>query len=530
MKRKLFSVLLAVLLLTALALPAGAQQTADAPAAMAVLRSAYWTDDTLYLFSDMTGMESPETVEASLARNNHVLDYTYPKSLANAGSTAHYLLLVDRSLSMSDCRSQIFDFVKAMAKARNTDLKFSVASFDSSCQLVDTALNTVGKVNSALWKITNNRDDSDLCGAAAWALDYLGQNPVPAGDVSNLVVITDGKAWYSTNPGTQQEKAAAAAQNLSAMMTAYPDITVHTLCLGSWDETARNVLSVGRGMHLTASTKAEAAAAGQEMAAYSDNLYRASFSLVGYGNEAYIMENLMFCVGNSLNTVGSVRNISMAAPEGPVTAIPAEPDQTLPPEETTVPTEGSEDPTEDPADPTEEPVDPTAPSEEDPAATVPEEVPAGTQTTEETVPESGAADPADDPDPEKPGWILPAAIGAGVVVLAAALLVLKKTRAPAGSVRMGVEVLSGRVMKLKKLYYLTDQILIGTDRSCHIIIDDPGAAPVNTRIFKQGQMIYIEDMDSPGGTYLGGMRLYSSNRLRSGDDVTIGSVTLRILF
>jgi hypothetical protein len=91
-------------------------------------------------------------------------------------------------------------------------------------------------------------------------------------------------------------------------------------------------------------------------------------------------------------------------------------------------------------------------------------------------------------------------------------------------------VVSLASVKLKKDYYLTTQLLIGTDKRCDVVIEDPGAGSVNTRIFKQGQMIYIEDMDSPGGTLLGGMRLYSSNRLRSGDDITIGTVTLRILF
>ena len=534
MKRKFFSVLLAVLLLVTVVLPVSAQETVIPGA---TLRSAYWTDNTLYLFSDIAGMEAPETIEVTLTRNNQVIGYAYPKSMANANATAHYLLLVDRSLSMSECRSQVFAFVKAMTKTQQTDLKFSVASFDGSCEIVDTGLKSIEQVNSALRTITNNRDESDICGSAAWALEYLGENPVPVGDMSNLVIITDGESWYSSNSGTQQEREAAAAQNAAAMMTAYPDITVHTLCLGSWDETAWGVLSAGRGLHLAAASKAKAGEAGAEMAEYSDNLYRSSFSMVGYGDEAYIMDNLMFCVGNSLNTVGTVRNIAVAAPAASavIPMDPVVPEGTVPPVQTTDPTEESPDPAEESTDPTQETADPTVPVEEPTSETEPQETAAEEETIEVTISETEGTEPAageDEPeDPGKPGWMIPAIIGvAAVAVLAAVLLVLKKTRAPAGSVRMSVEVLSGRVVKLKNLYYLSDQILIGTDRNCHIVIDDPGAAPVNTRIFKQGQMIYIEDMDSPGGTYLGGMRLYSSNRLRSGDDIAIGTVTLRILF
>ena len=43
-------------------------------------------------------------------------------------------------------------------------------------------------------------------------------------------------------------------------------------------------------------------------------------------------------------------------------------------------------------------------------------------------------------------------------------------------------------------------------------------------------MIYIEDMSSPQGTVLNGMRIFSPNRLRSEDEITIGNMVLRALF
>ena len=39
-----------------------------------------------------------------------------------------------------------------------------------------------------------------------------------------------------------------------------------------------------------------------------------------------------------------------------------------------------------------------------------------------------------------------------------------------------------------------------------------------------------EDMDSPQGTALNGMGLFSSNRLRSEDEISIGETVLRVLF
>lgn len=548
MTRKLFSLLLVVLLLMQIPVLVSAEETATP---MATVRSAYWTDSKVHIFTDFTGTNDPEALDVSLMLGNQVISTTKPASLANAGGTAHYLLLVDRSLSMGTCRGQILTFVKAAVKTEKTDLKFSVASFDSDYQMVDTGLETASEISSALRTITYNREDSDICGAAAWALEYLGENTLPAGDVSNLVIITDGQAWYSGSANTQSSSKTAAIQNVSAMMSAYPDIAVHTLCLGNWDAETYAVLSAGRGLHLSATSSAAARTAGAAMADYSDGLCLSTFPLPGYEKEAYAPDNMTFCVGKNLNSVGRVRNVTVAAPQtgAVVPVVPAVPElvppatdptepsgepkapsgeATEPTEETVDPTEETVDPTEETVDPTEETVDPTEETV-DPTA----ETAATDETADATIDATETTGAGEEPEPCPPAtnWpLIAVCVVAAVAVLAAVVLVLKKSRAPADSVRMGVEVLSGRVTKLKKDYYLTEQILIGTDKRCHIVIDDPGAAPVNTRIFKQGQMIYIEDMDSPGGTLLGGMRLYSSNRLRSGDDITIGSVTLRILF
>ena len=84
--------------------------------------------------------------------------------------------------------------------------------------------------------------------------------------------------------------------------------------------------------------------------------------------------------------------------------------------------------------------------------------------------------------------------------------------------------------KLFRIFYLRDQLLIGTGKQCNVVIRDSAAAPVNTRIFTQDQMVYIEDMGSPLGTALNGMRLFTPNRLRSEDEITVGNTVLRVLF
>lgn len=556
MTRKLFSLLLALLLLMQLGVPALATESAGASA---FVRSAYWTDEQVHVFTDFNGTEDPESLTVSLMINNQVVANATPQTLGNAQSTVHYLFLVDRSLSMGGNRSQVLSFLQRALKAENTDFKVSVASFDSDYELLDTGLETYSQVRSVLWDVTYNREESDICGALAWAVAQLGEEGVPVGDVSNVVLITDGTPQYSSNPSIQSKKKAEAAQNASAMMAAYPDVTVHTVCFGSWDADTQTALAGARGLNLKVSSSNSAREAGDTFAAYTDGLCLTKFPLKAAANDAYLTGTMTYCVGKNLTSMGAVRNIAAAAPQGgvvvpvvpnvPELAPPQDPSPTEPVTDPTVPVQpageegeptgettepiGEEtDPTTGETEPTGEETDPTG-GETEPTG---EAVIPGEDEVQDPTDGTGATDATDAAEPDEPtdggmpGWLIGVIIAAVVLVGLAAVVLLKKSRAPAGSVRMRMDVICGNVTKLKKDYYLTDQILIGTDKRCHIVIDDPGAAGINTRIFKQGQMIYIEDMDSPGGTLLGGMRLYSSNRLRSGDEVTIGTVTLRILF
>jgi len=139
--------------------------------------------------------------------------------------------------------------------------------------------------------------------------------------------------------------------------------------------------------------------------------------------------------------------------------------------------------------------------------------------------------PVDPPAPDCPDKMLYiiCAAGAGLILLVVAVVVLaRRSRIRSASVRMRFEVVAGSA-KMKKEYYLAQEILIGSGRNCDIVLcADESCA--NARIFKQGQLIYVEDMGSAGGTLLNGMRIFSSNRLRSGDEITVGTTTLRVLF
>ena len=55
-------------------------------------------------------------------------------------------------------------------------------------------------------------------------------------------------------------------------------------------------------------------------------------------------------------------------------------------------------------------------------------------------------------------------------------------------------------------------------------------ASQSARIFLSDCVVYIEDIGSSDGVYLGGMRLHNANRLRSGDEIAIGSARFRFKF
>ena len=95
---------------------------------------------------------------------------------------------------------------------------------------------------------------------------------------------------------------------------------------------------------------------------------------------------------------------------------------------------------------------------------------------------------------------------------------------------MRLEVLFGTPVGGSGTLYLTDELIIGSSSRCDLRWQDKDISPENTRIFLKEQMVYIEDLGSACGTALGGMRLHAPNRLRSGDEISIGSVRFVLRF
>ena len=72
------------------------------------------------------------------------------------------------------------------------------------------------------------------------------------------------------------------------------------------------------------------------------------------------------------------------------------------------------------------------------------------------------------------------------------------------------------------IYDLDGQIVLGRGEQADIRLDDPFASSTHARLFQQGNIVVIEDLQSTNGTYLNEELLQSPRPLHPGDLVRIG--------
>ena len=100
----------------------------------------------------------------------------------------------------------------------------------------------------------------------------------------------------------------------------------------------------------------------------------------------------------------------------------------------------------------------------------------------------------------------------------------------AHGIYMRLETGAGKYAGKKTDFFLTDELTIGRSRKCDLVWKDRMTSPVHARVFLRDGLIFLEDLGSETGTFLGGMRIYQKNRLRSGDEISIGRSSFRLRF
>lgn len=122
-----------------------------------------------------------------------------------------------------------------------------------------------------------------------------------------------------------------------------------------------------------------------------------------------------------------------------------------------------------------------------------------------------------------------------IIVLVILILFLRKIHAKRQGITSGIVInftmTEGNIKNNQNDYMLNNELFIGLDKSKQrMYISDKYISACHARIFVDDGNIYIEDNASKSGTYLGGMRLYNANRLRSGDEIAIGDVEFVIRY
>lgn len=73
-----------------------------------------------------------------------------------------------------------------------------------------------------------------------------------------------------------------------------------------------------------------------------------------------------------------------------------------------------------------------------------------------------------------------------------------------------------------------DELLMGRNPECGIVIDDPMASRRHARIFLRGEEAFVEDLGSANGVYVAGKKIQEPTRIENGQAIVIGQQ--RLLF
>lgn len=506
--------------------------------------AGYCQGDEFYAFVS-TEDAWPDTVTAKAQLDGSAQAFSMeeaPLPLGEGGCPVSYLLLVDRSGSMRGKRSDrnpqnlVQHFAGALYDAGGDRAKFAVATFDENfnndaTDYTDNRQTLLEGVNS----IQYDAQKTDLTKSILEALDYLEAYHREAGELVNLVLITDG----IPDGGEERLTPAAAAGRIDVSQS----ILFHTFGIGTSDSKSPDSLDslaqLGRGAHTSAlnSRREDAEAAALETASLVSHLYTLRFSLGKAQSE--VTDAMIYFYdqavenGSSVQVFTKLTDVPVLGSTGEVVRkAEAKPIEDFYPSTA----ETSEGDGADEGETSSE-----QPGEEG-GTEEPAENPSGESA--EAAPQTAAKSPSGGETgqgEEKSGSFFPVIpmVFAGIALLAALVagvyLVLRRKRASTGTgggmeIYMRLEVISGQVATKEQDLYLRDELIIGRARSCDIVLKEPDLAKQCARVFLSDHIIWIEDIGAADGVYLGGMRLYNANRLRSGDEISIGNTRFQLKF
>lgn len=476
--KKILSLLLCLGLAGALCISALAAGSAE------IVR-AFVYEGTLYTYVSMDGMEKPVTkAEARLGGQ------TFPatdrlETVRQAGAPVTWLLLVDNSTSMPAFRRETEEFAQALSQAGGENTRFILATFGDAFTVAGEDV-AAGELAEQVEALPFDEDVTRLHTAIGQALDYFEDLPRERNELRCMVILSDA-VQYDPRGGVPYDELLERVE--------HSDVMLHSVGLGT-DQGALDSLgklaSASGGLHqsVDAGTAAEAAV---RLTQSSGGLYVTGFELSGYASQ------------------GGAEQISVTFASDGELICRAEAQVELPPLTGETGTE---------------PQPPIQPP--DTSAETPEEAGGGP-----AVPAAARAD--------LPVGLMAGAAAAALAVIAAAVALLRKKKAapapPAVPVRqtgvyMRLELVRGALAdgREQQELELGGELILGTDPGCDVPVRDNSAAPRHARIFLMEGAVYAENLCVSGGTKVNGTEIQSAQRLRSGDEITVGDVSIRLKF
>lgn len=408
------------------------------------------------------------------------------QSIAESGLPVTYYLLVDTSTSMRGAREDIRAFAESLAEQSGEGAGFGLLLFGDSFSAVLEPTEDSGAFLSALDDTAFDAQRTDLLRGILDGIEYVSSAERVTGGLTGLIVISDGVP-DGADGGPDAEEV---RQRISDAQ----ETVIHTLWINSGLAGApqgRDLLaSIGSGAHPCIEKSGGTRDAAAEIAGYTDGLSVVSF-LLETEPSTPVSGDLFFQSaeedGEQLLCFAKLTDVPILPVQ--MASVP----ETLP---------------ESPA------LQGSQPSSPDPSSAV------------SAVPE---------PQGSAKVWAYCMGIAAALLAAActAAVFYKKHRRQTPGAPRgiyMRLETGAGKYAGKKTEFFLTDELTIGRSRKCDLVWKDRMTSPVHARVFLRDGLIFLEDLGSETGTFLGGMRIYQKNRLRSGDEISIGRSSFRLRF
>lgn len=476
MNRKLRTALLLCMLMFCMAFTVNAVQ--DLSSAIGKPFAGFVLGNKLYAFFEAGG-EVEEELPVALTGTNaeeNAIPFTESRQYV------HYYILLDVSGSVRNSSSMINEFVLKLMEGTKAKWQVTIMTLGESFNEVISSSMEDDAVERALKGIPYTDQKTNLYKGINSAINFIDEKERSRGDLYRLVLVTDGIPDGNTNTPAPEE--------VKRRVEARTDIVFDVIGVGQWEKGGEKDLPMSGREVILMKDSMQAEEAARKIADETDNLYTVCFEVISpiRGNSLDIK---LWVKGNS-NMILEQPNLTIIGREEA-----AKDDNSSGKAES-----GTE----------------RAETSENPVSTEPERAESDNTESGNTESDSGGT-----------------GVLAGIILLVMTLFfilmkALRRNKKIAPN-HIRIKIISGKYASKKKYFPLVHTLIIGSGKECDIMWKESEVSAQNARIFIHEGMLRIEDLDSPCGTAINGMRIFAPNRLRSGDIVSIGNrVRFRVYF